>query len=87
MLIFRLMLKVKLIIKKAEKGLFIRAGSDRKRGNGFKLVEDRFRLHIRKKFFTLRAVRHWNMLPNKVADAPSLEAFKLTLDGAVSNLV
>jgi len=35
MLIFRLMLKVKLIIKKAEKGLFIRAGSDRKKGKWF----------------------------------------------------
>ncbi|KFR07973.1 hypothetical protein Y956_07078, partial [Nipponia nippon] len=42
---------------------------------------------LRKKFFTLRVVRHWNKLPREVVDAPSLEAFKARLDGALSNLV
>ena len=56
-------------------------------GNGFKLEEGRFRLDIRKKFFTVRVVRHWSRLPSEVVDAPSLEAFKARLDGAVSNLV
>ena len=57
------------------------------RGNGFKLEEGRFRLDIRKKFFTVRVVRHWNRLPSEVVDAPSVEAFKARLHGALSNLV
>ncbi|KFQ78554.1 hypothetical protein N337_12272, partial [Phoenicopterus ruber ruber] len=55
--------------------------------NGFKLKEGRFRLDVRKKFFTMRVVRHWNRLPKEAVDAPSLEAFKARLDGALSNLV
>ncbi|KFM05740.1 hypothetical protein AS27_15900, partial [Aptenodytes forsteri] len=42
---------------------------------------------IRKKFFTMRVVRHWNRLPREVTDAPSLEVFKARLDRALSNLV
>ncbi|KFP47073.1 hypothetical protein N323_04101, partial [Cathartes aura] len=55
--------------------------------NGFKLKEGRFRLDIRKKFFTLRVVKHWNRLPREVVDTPSLEAFKARLDATLSNLV
>ncbi|KFR13588.1 hypothetical protein N306_02338, partial [Opisthocomus hoazin] len=54
--------------------------------NSFKLQEGRFRLNIRKKFFMMMVVKHWNRLPREVVDAPSLETFKARLDGALSNL-
>jgi len=66
--------------------LFSRACSDRTRGNDFRLKEGRFTLDIRKKFFTVRVVKHWHRLPRKAVVACSLEVFKARLDGALSSL-
>ncbi|KFQ10153.1 hypothetical protein N330_00863, partial [Leptosomus discolor] len=73
--------------KKAGEGLFTRACSDKTRGDGWMLGKGRFRLDTRKKFLTLRVVRHWHRLPKKVVDAPSLAVFRTRLDGALSNVV
>ena len=67
--------------------LYSEACCDRTRSNGFKLREGRFKLDIRKIFFMMRVVKHWNRLPKEVVEAPSLETFQARLDGALSNMV
>ena len=67
--------------------LFVRIDGDRTRVNGLKLGQGRFRFDIRKNFFTQRVVTHWNRLPKEVVDAPSLDAFKATLDVTLGSLV
>ena len=66
---------------------FTQFESDRTRGNGFKLKEGRFRLDVRKKFFTQKVVRCWNRLPREAVGAPSLKEFKASLDGILVRLI
>ena len=52
---------------KHEGNLFVtQSDSDKTRVNGFKLKEEKFRLDVKKKFFTWRVVRPWRSCPEKL---------------------
>jgi len=57
------------------------------RDNGYKSPLRRFQLDTRGKFFTMRAISHWNNLPKEQVYFPKLHTFKIWLDIVLGHLV
>ena len=55
---------------------FTRAEYNRTRGNDLKLFTPHARLELRKQFYSVRVINHWNNLPNKAVNAESINVFK-----------
>ena len=65
--------------------LFSLGSRGRTHGNGSMLHQGRFRLGIRKHFFTERVIKHWSRLLREVVNAPSLSVLKRRLDNALNH--
>ena len=60
--------------------LFPLVGETRTRGHSLKISGSRFRIELRRNFFTQRVVNLWNSLSSEAAEATSLNVFKARID-------
>jgi len=67
--------------------LFSVVPSDRTRGNRHRLKQRKFRLKMRKNFFTLRVTEPWPRLPREAVESPSLEIFQTRLNKILYSLL
>jgi len=76
-----------MITKQKRECLFIHSNSDRTRENVFRLQERKFRLDVRKKFFTQRTARLWYKLPRVLWVPHPWRHSRPGLDGAPGQTV
>lgn len=73
--------------RRAGTDLFSLVTSERTQGSDTKTLTGRFRLDIKKRFFTKRVVGNWTRLLREEVMAQSLLEFKKHLDNALGNVV
>ncbi|KGL78091.1 hypothetical protein N309_15653, partial [Tinamus guttatus] len=55
--------------------------------NGLKLCQGRFRLDIRKNFYTERVMKHWNRMRREVVESLYQAVFKKHVNEALRDMV